>query len=125
MATLVLQTAGAFVGGMIGGPFGAALGRAAGAVLGSAIDQSFLSSGSGSNRVGPRLTVLAGVTSTEGAAIARVYGRARIGGQMIWATRFEEISQTQRTGGAGGKGSPKTSTNTTYSYFANFARAIA
>jgi hypothetical protein len=124
MATLVLQTAGAFVGGMIGGPFGAALGRAAGAVLGSAIDQSFLSSGSGSNRVGPRLTVLAGVTSTEGAAIARVYGRARIGGQMIWATRFEEISQTQRTGGAGGKGSPKTSTNTTYSYFANFAIAL-
>ena len=123
MATLVLQTAGAFVGGIIGGPFGAAVGRAAGAMLGSSIDQNFLSFGSGNSHNGPRLNVLAGVTSTEGAAIARVFGRARIGGQMIWATRFEETSETHRSGGSGGKGSSK-STNTSFSYFANFAIAL-
>ena len=44
------------------------------------------------SREGPRLTSLAGLVSTEGAAVPRAYGRARVGGQMIWATRFEEVA---------------------------------
>ena len=42
----------------------------------------------------------------EGAPIPRVYGRARIGGQMIWATRFEEVAtdDANARGGQGGKG---------------------
>ena len=74
MATLVLQAAGAVVGGILGGPFGTVLGRAVGAVAGAAIDSSLLA-GSQGNRIGPRLTSLAGVASTEGAGIARVYGQ--------------------------------------------------
>ncbi len=75
-------------------------------------------------RGGPeRLTQVDGLASSEGAAIPRVYGRARIGGQLIWATRFEEeikVSVTRTK--SGGKGSPKQKTvETTYSYYANLA----
>ena len=123
MATLVLQAAGAIVGGVLGGPFGAILGRAVGAVAGAVVDTAILVAAGGKDRVGPRVTSLAGVSSTEGVAIARVYGRARVGGQMIWATRFEESVSVQRAGGSGGKGGGG-STTTTYSYFANFAIAL-
>ncbi len=120
MATLVLQAVGAVAGEFIGGPIGAVIGRVVGATAGAFIDQR-LFGGNGGNRVGPRLTTLAGVTSTEGAAIPRVFGRARVGGQMIWATRFEETVTVARAGGGGGKGGGGGSKTTTYNYFANFA----
>ncbi len=73
---------------------------------------------------GPRLTNLAALASTEGAPIPRVYGRVRIGGQLIWATRFIETQTRTRTGGSGGKSQLVDSGGTehvTYSYAANFA----
>ena len=124
MATLLLQAAGSAFGGGLGGPFGAALGQAAGSMAGAMIDRALFGAGPSSTREGPRLTTLAGLTSTEGAAIPRVYGRVRVGGQIIWATRFEEQAQTARSGGSGGKGgmSGGSSTQqTSYSYFANLA----
>jgi hypothetical protein len=45
MATLVLQTAGAAIGGMFG-PVGAIVGRAIGGLAGAAIDKSFLGASS-------------------------------------------------------------------------------
>jgi hypothetical protein len=127
MATLVLQAAGAVVGGLAGGPFGAAVGRALGGLAGAAIDTSLLAGREKPRFVeGPRLKDMPGLTSTEGAPIPRVYGRARIGGELIWATRFQEVANTtvERTGTSGGKGGgsrgSKTVT-TTYSYFANLA----
>jgi hypothetical protein len=65
--------------------------------------------------------------STQGAAIARVYGRARLAGQVIWATALEEIvsTQTQSSGSKGMGGSAGSTSETTYSYFANFALACA
>lgn len=120
MATLVLQAAGAAIGNALGGPIGAIIGRAVGAVAGSAIDQRLFG---GSRHVeGPRLNTLTGLSSTEGAPVPRVYGRARIGGQMIWATRFVETSDTSRAGATGGKSSGNAST--TYRYAANFAVAL-
>ncbi|SCX96631.1 baseplate multidomain protein megatron [Microvirga guangxiensis] len=124
MATLVLQTVGSVVGGMVAGPLGAMAGRALGGLAGAAIDNALLGGGDTKHVEGPRLKEIEGLTSTEGAAIPRVYGRARIGGQLIWATRLEEVAntKTERSGSQGGKGmgGPKTST-TTYSYFANLA----
>ena len=117
MATLVLQAAGAAIGNALGGPIGAIVGRAVGAAAGSAIDQRIF--GGGRHVEGPRLTTIAGLASTEGAPIPRVYGRVRIGGQMIWATRFVETALTERTGSGGGKSSGASST--TYRYAANFA----
>ncbi|MFL4992470.1 MAG: hypothetical protein ACJ8DV_14410, partial [Microvirga sp.] len=123
MATIVLQTVGAAVGGMIGGPIGAMAGRALGGLAGAAIDNALFGGDTTKHVEGPRLKDIDGLTSTEGAPIPRVYGRARIGGQLIWATRLEEVVNTDVDRGAqGGKGmaGPKTVT-TTYSYFANLA----
>jgi hypothetical protein len=127
MATIVLQTVGSVVGGMVAGPLGAMAGRALGGLAGAAIDNALLGGSDGPKIVeGPRLKEIDGLTSTEGAAIPRVYGRARIGGQLIWATRLEEMANTtvERSGSQGGKGlggkGPKT-INKTYSYFANLA----
>jgi len=124
MATLLLQVAGNALGAALGGPFGAAIGQAVGGIAGAVIDQSLLGGSAGTRRVeGPRLTDISGLASSEGAAIPRVYGRARIGGQLIWATRFEEeIKVSVTRSKTGGKGSPKQKTvETTYSYYANLA----
>ena len=61
-------------------------------------------------------------TSTEGAIIPRVYGRMRIGGNIIWATDFTEHVSTTSQGGKGG--GPKVTT-TSYLYTASFAVALA
>jgi hypothetical protein len=62
----------------------------------------------------------------EGAPIPRVYGRARLAGQVIWATKLEETVSTHADTDSGGKGSPQNTTNTTvYSYFANFAVGLS
>jgi hypothetical protein len=58
--------------------------------------------------------------ASEGSAIARVHGAVRVGGQVIWSTRFKESSAT--TGG-GGKGAPQPEV-TTYSYTVSLAIAL-
>src|SRR3954451_9549285 len=121
MAALVLSVAGAAVGGAVFGPVGAIAGRLAGAIGGHLIDRALFGGGARSIE-GPRLADLDVMASTEGAPIPRVYGRARLSGQVIWATRLEEVVSTQSDTDAGGKGAPQPANNTTiYSYFANFA----
>ncbi|MCT8999652.1 baseplate multidomain protein megatron [Chelativorans intermedius] len=115
MAVLVLQAAGAFLGGVLG-PVGAAVGSAAGALAGYAIDRAIINSTK--HYEGPRLSAARPLTGEEGAPLPRVYGTVRVGGALIWATRFEERKRTERQGGKGG---PKV---TTYSYFANAAFAL-
>ncbi|WP_203294247.1 baseplate multidomain protein megatron [Maricaulis parjimensis] len=65
-------------------------------------------------RDGPRLSELEVQTSTDGAPMARVWGRARITGQVIWAARFRE--QFEDSGG--GKGGPA---QRDYAYSLSFA----
>ncbi|CAD5300244.1 putative phage tail protein [Bosea sp. 62] len=128
MATLVLQVAGSVLGAAVGGPFGAMIGRSLGAIAGASLDQSLFGGGGGTRIVeGPRLKEIDGLASTEGAPIPRVYGRARLGGQLIWATRFEEeVTTTVTRTKAGGKGGQKAQKTyeTTYSYYANLAVAV-
>ena len=119
MAALILSVAGAAIGGAVFGPIGAIAGRIAGAIGGNLIDHA-LFGGEPRAAQGPRLSDLEVTASSEGAPIPRVYGRVRIGGQVIWATRLEEAVST-RTESAGGKGLGPKVTTTTYSYFANFA----
>ena len=130
MASLVLSTAGGAAGGALFGTVGAMAGRLAGAMAGSLIDQSlFAGSGTQQTREGPRLRDLDVMVSTEGAPIPRVYGRARIAGEVIWATALQEsIDKRTETTGGGGKGvgggaasQPVTTTTKTYSYYANIA----
>src|SRR3954449_585048 len=125
MAALVLSVAGAAAGSVFG-PAGAMVGRIAGALVGNVIDQKLFGPGD-QNAVGPRLADLDVMASTEGAPIPRVYGRARLSGQLIWATQLEEVASNSTTS-SGGKGhlvsGPKTTT-TTYSYFGNFAVGLS
>ncbi|MEQ1950705.1 baseplate multidomain protein megatron [Mesorhizobium yinganensis] len=115
MAVLLLQAAGAYLGGLFG-PIGGAVGTAAGALAGYALDRALVD---GTRRVeGPRLAGARPFSAEEGAAIPRLYGTARVGGTIIWATRFEETSSTRRQGGKGG------TKVTEYSYFANVAFAL-
>ena len=53
------------------------------------------------HREGPRLSELPVQTSTDGAPMARLWGRGRIAGQVIWASRFSE-HQSESGGGKGG-----------------------
>ncbi len=125
MTTIVLQTAGEAVGSALGGPIGGMIGRVVGAAGGAALDDALFGGAGGARLVeGPRLTEVAGLASTEGAPVPRVYGRARIGGTLIWATRPLEVANTtverSRSGAKGGGGGPKT-VRTAYSTFADLA----
>jgi hypothetical protein len=113
MATILLSAAGAAAGAAFG-PLGVAAGRALGASVGYLIDQSLIRATQPDTK-GPRLGDVDLTTSTEGRALGRVYGRARLSGQIIWATRYVEVAETSDTGGKGG---PST---TNYRYYANFA----
>ena len=119
MAALVLSIAGGAAGGAIYGSVGAIAGQLAGAIGGHLIDQALFGDNKARHVKGPRLADLDVMTSTEGAPIARLYGRARLAGQVIWATELEEVVSTRKEGGKGFGG--PTVTSTTYSYFANFA----
>jgi len=133
MATLALAAIGSAVGGallpsaIIGTTLtGAVIGRAVGGLAGSLIDQAlFGASGQSRSLDGPRLGTLQVMASRQGAPIPRLYGRARIAGEVIWATRFEEVASTSTSGGSGkglgGGGGASGTTQTSYSYFANFA----
>jgi len=126
MATLVLQTIGSVAGGAVGGPVGSSIGQLIGGFGGSYIDSALQPHASPRYSIGPRLKSMDGITSMEGASVPRIYGRARVGGQMIWATRFLErvnvsFGQTQRQGKGGGHGGGGLTFQFTYSYSANFA----
>jgi len=102
MATILLSTVGAAVGQTLGGSVlglsAATIGQAAGAVAGSLIDQVILGQGAQAVETG-RARSLRIQSSTEGAPIPRVWGRMRVAGQVIWATRFLESSRTTTRGG--------------------------
>jgi hypothetical protein len=72
---------------------------------------------------GARLYTLRITSATEGAVIPRLYGRMRIGGNIIWATDFREETKTTTQGGGKGGGGGKVKT-TEYLYYASFAVAL-
>ena len=109
MATLVLGAAGAALGGSIGGSIlgvsAATIGGMIGSSVGAVVDSWIVSSlAPGQRFEGPRLDSLRITSSTEGAVIPRLYGRMRIGGNIIWATDFREETRTTRQGGGKGGG---------------------
>ncbi|HVT24435.1 MAG TPA: glycoside hydrolase/phage tail family protein [Rhizomicrobium sp.] len=129
MASLVLGTVGQAVGpSLFGAGFsafgisitGAQIGGAIGALAGSLID-SALMPGQHIVRQGPRLSDINVQSSTEGAPIPRVFGRIRVAGQLIWASKFKETATTTNTGGGKGFGSSVKVTETDYTYSISFA----
>ena len=122
MATILLSAAGASLGSAIGGSVlglsGAVVGRAVGATVGRNIDQKLLGSGSEAVEVGKIDRFHIGGAG-YGAPIKQVWGRMRIAGEIIWATRFNE----NRRSSGGGKGSPRPATET-FSYSVSIALAL-
>ncbi|WP_300379344.1 glycoside hydrolase/phage tail family protein [Henriciella sp.] len=92
---------------------GAAIGSALGGLAGRSIDAALTPAAEG-----PRIEALHLMESRDGAGMASVYGRARVGGQLIWASRFKE----RRHERSAGKGGPEIAE---YSYSVSFAVAIA
>ncbi len=123
MATILLSAAGAAIGGAMAGQFAglgtAIIGRAIGASLGSVIDQRLMGAGAEPVEQGKvdrfRLS-----NASDGTPVTQVYGRMRVGGQLIWASDFQE-SKTTSGGGKGGSGSPSVSQ---YSYSVSLALAL-
>ncbi len=123
MATILLSAAGAAIGGSVGGTLAGlssvVIGRAAGATLGRVIDGRLLGAGSDPVEIG-RIDRFRLTRASEGDAIAQVYGRMRVGGQVIWASDFQETA----TVSGGGKGAPSGPKTTTYSYSVSLAVAV-
>lgn len=120
MATLLLSAAGAAFGAGFGGTVlglsGAVIGRAIGATVGRVIDQKILGGGADAVEVG-RIDRLRLMSAGEGKAIAKVWGRMRLAGHVIWASQYEEHSSSRR----GGKGAPSGPSVTEYSYTVSLA----
>ena len=119
MASMVLGAVGSAIGSSYSGVSifgmtlsGAQIGGAIGAVIGTEIDTALTST----KRTGSRLSDISIQSSTEGSSIPRLYGRVRIAGQIIWASRFSEASTT-----TGGKGLGSSTETTTYTYSVSFA----
>lgn len=123
MATILLSAAGAAIGGSVGGTLAGlssvAVGRAVGATLGRVIDQRLLGEGAQAVETG-RVDRFRLTKTGEGEAITQLYGRMRLGGQVIWASDFAETT----TGTGGGKGAPSKPQTTEYSYSVSLAIAL-
>lgn len=124
MATLVLSAAGAALGskftGTVLGLTGAVVGRALGATVGRVIDQRILGSGSDAVETG-RIDRLRLIGASEGAPVPRIWGRMRVGGQVIWATQFLE---TVTSTGGGGKALARKPKVDEFSYSISLAIAL-
>lgn len=122
MATIILSAAGMALGGSVGGSVlglsMAVVGRAAGATLGRVLDQRLLGQGSDPVETG-RIDRFRLMGASEGNAVQQVYGRMRVAGQVIWASRFRE--ETEASGGGKGRSRP---TTVAYSYSVSLAVAL-
>ena len=125
MASLVLGVVGSALGpSLFGGGVsflgatitGAQIGGALGVLAGTQIDAALMPA---VKRTGSRLSDISVQTSTEGAAIPRVYGHMRAAGQLLWASRFKETTSTTTTGGKGA--STAAVKETDYLYSISFA----
>jgi hypothetical protein len=112
LAELLLGRLGAAAGAALLPKSLAFLGETAGKLAGMALDAQFLSPVA----QGPRVKSFHLIEGREGAGMPVVYGRCRVGGQLIWAARFREHRDVQ-----GGKGGPRVAM---YSYTLSFAVAL-
>ena len=109
MAQVVLSAVGTAFAGPLGG--------LAGGLLGGIADRALVSALTPPRQVGQRLSGLELHSTSVGAPMAAVFGRARVAAQTIWAARFKEHRVERSTGGGKG-GGPST---VSYSYSLSFA----
>ncbi|MGB4191012.1 MAG: glycoside hydrolase TIM-barrel-like domain-containing protein [Rickettsiales bacterium] len=122
MSSTITSQAGSILGNSLAGPMGSAIGYGVGAALGQEYDQQRL----GKNKRVPiigKLSDLSIQTSTYGRMIPIIYGKAKIAGNIIWASNIKEERRDyyQRRSKFGGK----SLASTEYSYSVSLAIAIA
>ncbi len=124
MATLVLRAAGAAIGTALGGPLGGLIGGALGAVGGAVVDSRLINA-LAPRRSAPQVDTLAVTNSAENSVLHKLWGRMRLGGNVIWCAQFKTYNTKQSTGsGKGGVLSPKTTvTHYTLSFAVAFCEA--
>ena len=118
MAQVVLSTAASAVSS-----FGSAIASTAASSIANLAASTATSLIFGPNRrtrEGPRLDSFTVQASTEGASILRVFGRARLSGQVIWAANFRETISEDVQSGKGARLGTQTTT-TTFSYSISLA----
>lgn len=107
MSTLIVSAAG---------QIGSSLVRTAGQVALSYANQAISRAFDNRTFEGPRLESFHIQTSRDGAPMPRVYGRSRLAGQVIWASKLKETVSEESVGGKGGG-----PTQRNYSYSISFA----
>lgn len=115
MASLVLGTAGAYIGSSVAGGVGGAIGWAIGSAIGTALQGQDAPA-----QHGPRLADLKVQVSAYGATIPVAYGTVRVAGNVIWATQIQEHAEKHKEDGKGGGGQ----TYYTYTYTVSLAVSL-
>ena len=115
MAQVILTAVGTAIGGPIGGRIGSLIGGYVDKKVGAALTPA--------HAVGRQLAGLQLNTATEGAPIPLAFGRARVGGQIIWAARFKE-SRIDQSGGGGKSTGGGSSGGPTYRYAYSLSFAV-
>ncbi|MGZ9809865.1 baseplate multidomain protein megatron [Pseudoroseicyclus sp. H15] len=125
MATLLLSAAGSAIGGTLGGSLMglpmASVGRAAGAVAGRLIDGALL--GGSAPAESGRIDRFRVTGAQIGTPVGQVHGRMRVGGQVIWASRFLEEPVAGEPTSGGGKGGARRAP-VDYAYSVSLAVAL-
>jgi hypothetical protein len=94
MATMILSSVGSALFGPVGGFLGA--------LAGQAIDTRIEGALTPTRRTPSRLDSLSVQTVRDGAPMARVWGKVKLAGHVIWADRFKETVSKTRVGGKAG-----------------------
>ncbi len=134
MATIALTLAANVISSTANlSPFFSGLLAVGAGIAGQVIDDDLFQLGTKYNdtKEGPRVEEAKVSQSTEGTPISRTFGRFRVGGNVIWATKFQEHthSGTDTTPSTGGKGSSRrtqavVTPTLTYTYSVSFAVAL-
>ena len=123
MATLVLRSAGAAIGTALGGPLGGLIGGALGAVGGAVVDNLLANALASRRHRAPQLDSIAITHADEGMPVRKLWGRMRLGGNVIWCTQFQAVTTKQKTSSSSGKGFGASTTKVT-SFELSFAVAF-
>jgi hypothetical protein len=126
MAQLILSAAGSLAANVGKAGIGAVLARtvaSTAAAYAAGVAERLIFGPRKRTVEGPRLEGFQIQSSTEGAGIPRVYGRARLAGQIIWAANFRETlaETTESSGGKGGRLAASKTTVREYLYSLSFA----
>jgi hypothetical protein len=120
MATLALRAAGSAVGTLLGGPLGGTIGGALGAIGGGLVDGLLADTLASRRGKAAKLDTITITNSAEGAPLRKLWGRMRLGGNVIWCTQFQSYTKNAPSGSGKGFGSGGKVTSYTLSFAVAF-----